>query len=102
MRRTILEQKAIARLVVDEFSRAVPFAKIFFRKRLVGNEFFHFIKREEIISVVNRFVANADSRYEVLKMIRSAFDENIRRVEKIGVDVARDNFFVAVEDDFGL
>ena len=102
MWRTILEQETIARLIVDEFPRAVPFAKIFFSKRLASNKFGHFVEGKEIVAIVDRFVANADSRHEILKMIWSAFDEDIGSVKQIGVDVARDNFFVTVEDDFGL
>ena len=84
MRRTILEQKAITRLIVDEFPRAIPFAEIFFRKRLAVNEFLHFVACEKIIAVVDRLVADTDSRYEVLKMIRATFDKNIGRVKQIG------------------
>ena len=56
-------------------------------------KFLHFVTCEKIIAVVDGFVANADSWYEVLKVIRSAFNENIGRVKQIGVDVAREDFF---------
>ena len=35
-------------------------------------------------------------------MSRSTLDKNIFRVEEISVDILREDFFVAVEDDFGL
>ena len=102
MWRTILDQETITRLVVDKFPCAVPFSEIFLRKRLALDEVGHFVECEEKIAVVDRFVANADSGHETLKVIRAAFNENIGSVKQIGVNVARDNFFVAVEDDFGL
>ena len=100
--RAILEQEAVTRLIVDEFPCAVPFVKIFFGSRFAGNEVGHFVKGEKIVAVVDRLVADADSGHEVLKVIWSALNENIWRVEQVSVDVVRENFFVAVEDDFLL
>ena len=85
---TILEQETITRLVVDKFFRPVPFAKIFFSKRLASNEVVHLVEGEQIIAVVDRLVADADSGHVVLKVIRAAFDKNIGRVKQISVDVA--------------
>lgn len=61
-----------------------------------------YIEGEKIIAVVNGLVTDTDSGHEVLKVIRSAFDENIEGVKQVGIDVVRDNFFVAVEDNFWL
>ena len=86
VRRAFSKPEAVARLPVDELERAVERPEPSLRGRLFPDELVPLLFGEQIEPSVDGLVSDSDRRH-IAKRLGAAFDEDIRGVKQVGVDV---------------